>query len=191
MYQPIPHLMRRLVMSQASEMRSSGCLSTASCYIGIELLPSKIFDNGTIQPIFPILDHSIRPPLKKLFIEQHNYISFKLDYTLEEPYCKWLDEMTMIEVGTLNDVCKKSNFTGFKKQRMLREDLKRRSNSDGSNVKSKKTTKVMAFSAFEKHYRRKRMQKEGDKRRSFLPYKQVLAGFFINTNRFSRNLNAF
>ncbi|XP_054822961.1 uncharacterized protein LOC129321269 [Prosopis cineraria] len=43
----------------------------------------------------------------------------------------------------------------------------------------------------EKHYVMIRARKEGDRRRSYLPYRQDLVGFFTNVNGFSRNVHPF
>ncbi|KAF5443150.1 hypothetical protein F2P56_035734 [Juglans regia] len=48
-----------------------------------------------------------------------------------------------------------------------------------------------ASSAHEKHYMRNRARREGDKRKSYLPYRQDLVGFFTNVNGFSRNVHPF
>ncbi|KAK7250560.1 hypothetical protein RIF29_33074 [Crotalaria pallida] len=162
---------------------------------------------------------SLFPPLKKLFVAQRNCNSSNLDYKLEEPYCKWPEKMILSEVETSNVSCKKSNSTGFSKQWRCRKDLNLRSNSEGQdtfvflnpslwappkqeslkdikckNVPKNKTQEgnsKTTFSAYEKHYGMRRMRKESDKRKSFLPYKQVLVGFFANADRFSRNLHPF
>ncbi|KAK7250564.1 hypothetical protein RIF29_33078 [Crotalaria pallida] len=162
---------------------------------------------------------SLCPPLKKLFVAQGNCNSSNLDYKLEEPYCKWPEKMTFSEVETSNVSCKKSNSTGFSKQWKFRKDLNLRGNSEGQDTfvflnpslsappkqeslkdikcknvpknKTKEGNSKMTFSAYEKHYGMRRMRKESDKRKSFLPYKQVLVGFFANADRFSRNLHPF
>ncbi|XP_019422978.1 PREDICTED: uncharacterized protein LOC109332452 [Lupinus angustifolius] len=196
------------------------------------IFADEIFENGQILPIFPIFDQStlyvdtqnketlsLRLPLKKLFIEHQNNISSELDCKPEEPLNKWTEEMTILEVDTSHERCKKSSSTGFSKQLRIRRDMKLHSNSEGddtfilmnpstsappkqvkhNDVKDKNLTKTktkeeehkMTFSAYEKHYRMTRTRKENAKRRSFLPYKQVMVGFFANSNIFSRNLPPF
>ncbi|KAK9278440.1 hypothetical protein L1049_028005 [Liquidambar formosana] len=49
----------------------------------------------------------------------------------------------------------------------------------------------LAPSAHEAHYVRNRATKDGDRRRSYLPYRQDLVGFFSNVNGLSRNLHPF
>ena len=51
--------------------------------------------------------------------------------------------------------------------------------------------KTMSSSAHEKLYVMNRKRKESDKRRSFLPYRNQLVGFFANMNAFSRNVHPF
>lgn len=58
---------------------------------------------------------------------------------------------------------------------------------DGGNNKSGKA-KATAHEAF---YVRNRKMKEGDKRRSFLPYRQDLVGFFANVNAMGRGFPPF
>lgn len=72
------------------------------------------------------------------------------------------------------------------------------SNGDTKIAGNLKTTKVAAVtgeippsSVHEAHYVRNRAIKEGDKRRSYLPYRQDLVGFFTNVNGLSRNLHPF
>ncbi|OIW15248.1 hypothetical protein TanjilG_17568 [Lupinus angustifolius] len=199
---------------------------------GTLFFADEIFGNGQILPMFPICGQSAlhadthkkrtlspRPPLKKLFVEEHNHLSSMLDRKTEEPLYKWSEEMTILEVVTSHERCKKSSSTGFSDQLRIMRDMKLRSNSEGDdtfilmnpsspappkqvkhndlkdkNVTKKKTKKEehkIEFSAYEKHYRMSRTRKEGDKRRSFLPYKQVMVGFFAKTNIFSRNLHPF
>ncbi|KAB1669305.1 hypothetical protein ES319_1Z056500v1 [Gossypium barbadense] len=55
--------------------------------------------------------------------------------------------------------------------------------------KTQKSIKTASLSAHEKLYVKNRAQKQGDKRRSYLPYRQV--GFFTNVNGLSRNVHPF
>lgn len=59
----------------------------------------------------------------------------------------------------------------------------------GKEQKAKKAE--TASSAHEKHYVRNRAKMEGDKRRSYLPYRPGLVGFFTNVNGLSRNVHPF
>ncbi|VVA13418.1 PREDICTED: Protein of unknown function DUF1645 [Prunus dulcis] len=58
-------------------------------------------------------------------------------------------------------------------------------------VKGKAKKAETVSSAHEKHYVMNRAKKEGDKRRSYLPYRQDLVGFFTNVNGLSRNVHPF
>lgn len=72
-----------------------------------------------------------------------------------------------------------------------REELQ---NSDGGKgkVKSNGKKKTPPLSAHELHYVRNRALREGDRRRSYLPYKPELVGFFTNVNGgLSRNVHPF
>lgn len=73
------------------------------------------------------------------------------------------------------------------------EEEKKKSSSYGkaTAAKGKAKGRQTASSAHEKHYVRNRAKKEGDKRRSYLPYRQDLVGFFTNVNGLSRNVHPF
>ncbi|XP_022740046.1 uncharacterized protein LOC111292095 [Durio zibethinus] len=58
-------------------------------------------------------------------------------------------------------------------------------------VKATKTKKIEKASAHEVFYMRNKALKEGDKRRSFLPYRQDLFGIFTNVNGLGRNFPPF
>ncbi|XP_059638583.1 uncharacterized protein LOC132280842 [Cornus florida] len=49
----------------------------------------------------------------------------------------------------------------------------------------------LVAAAHEAHYTKKGAVKEADRRRSFLPYREDLVGFFANVNGLSRNLHPF
>lgn len=100
----------------------------------------EIFDNGQIRPMFPTLDQSLhftsanskaasplRPPLKKLFVEQHNIFCSK-------PYNESSPNMIMVEVEASNEWGKKSNSTWFSKLWRFRQDLKLQSNSNSKDA---------------------------------------------------------
>nr|XP_048322498.1 uncharacterized protein LOC125418335 isoform X2 [Ziziphus jujuba var. spinosa] len=80
-------------------------------------------------------------------------------------------------------------------KKMEMEEKERKSSSSASGktttVKSKANKSETASSVHEKHYVRNRAKKEGDKRRSYLPYRQDLVGFFTNVNGMSRNVHPF
>lgn len=153
-------------------------------------------------------------PLKKLFVEQRSSFCTKPIGVSKEPLNEPSQNMTLVEVPASHDICTKSNSTGFSKLRRFRRDLKLRSNSDGkdafvflnpNNHAKPNGTKVenvsvkkgnggkckSTSSAHEKLYVMNRMRKESNKRRSFLPYKQHLVGFFSSVNIFSKNIHPF
>ncbi|XP_016202460.1 histone H3.v1 [Arachis ipaensis] len=188
-----------------------------------------VFDNGQIRPVYPIFDQNLlfsdeyaggaelRPPLKKVFMEQQqrdeasSSSAVSTAAATEGPYCEWSPKMAG-----------KSNSTGFSKLWKLR-DHKLRSNSDGKdafvflsppstaktekagsgNGAVKKAVKVTkgkttsssssssSSSAHEKHYVMNRARKESGKRRSYLPYRQELFGFFSSTTALSRNVHPY
>lgn len=196
---------------------------------GTFISADEIFDNGQIRPIFPALDQSLlftvanreaasplRPPLKKLLVEQRNSFRSKPSGVPEEPHYEPSRNMTMVEVEASNEQCKKSNSTGFSNLWRFRRDSKLRSNSGCTDTfvflnppmpmksneakvenaplnlkKGKGGKRKTTSSAHEKLYLVNRMRKEGSKRRSFLPYRPHLLGFFSNVNRLSKNLHPF
>lgn len=58
-------------------------------------------------------------------------------------------------------------------------------------VKAKTKRGETVSSAHERHYVRNRAKKVEDRRRSYLPYRQDLVGFFTNVNGLSRNVHPF
>ncbi|XP_068638196.1 uncharacterized protein [Aristolochia californica] len=164
---------------------------------------------------------AVRVPLRKLFIDDREPATSsseagELEALPAGSYCVW----TPRSVPSSPDRCKKSNSTGSSKRWRFR-DLLHRSSSDGKEtflflspsaagkdgrVEAVKGKKVAAgearkakssdkagpmVSAHELHYVRNRAIKEGDRRRSFLPYRQDIVGFFANVNGLSRTLHPF
>ncbi|KAH6763206.1 hypothetical protein C2S52_020639 [Perilla frutescens var. hirtella] len=162
----------------------------------------------------------MRPPVKKVFVEtegvdgQAMTSSAQGNDEIAGPCCEWSSRKA---VEASPEVCKKSNSTGFSKIWRLKE-LTARSNSDGrdafvflngnhappaakqpaaaekkgSAVKVKKSgkSKTAAVSAHEVYLRSK--AKEEERRRSYLPYRPELMGFFTNVNGgLTRNVHPF
>ncbi|XVF02460.1 hypothetical protein REPUB_Repub04eG0177200 [Reevesia pubescens] len=211
---------------------------------GSPISADDVFQNGQIRPVFPLFsqdllfadedgsilksddgDVSLRPPLKKLFVEDSAEATSSTSSEPAGPYCEWNRGGRTAEETSPN-TCKKSNSTGFCKLWRFR-DLMVRSNSDGKDafvflshppssastvktekknekeekngkvkvsgetpkVKKEKGGKTASLSAHEKLYVKNRAMREGDKRRSYLPYRQV--GFFTNVNVLSRNVHPY
>ena len=227
---------------------------------GSPISADDIFVNGQIRPIFPIFNQdllfgdnyigdsrskedslALRPPLRKLFVEERDPSlpssssaseSDELEQVPSGTYCEWSGGKA---VETSPELSKKCNSTWFSKLWRFR-DLVHRSNSDGKdafvflnhpsanakpsnetakkndksvkkvsgvennnkdnqNVKAKPKAKAKAkttsSSAHERHYVSNRAKREGDKRKSYLPYRQDLVGFFTNVNGLSRNVHPF
>lgn len=202
------------------------CFSTQ----GILTFADEILDNGKIRLTSTTSDHSVgftieedndtlalQPPLKKLFVDKElNGFSSQSKGTSKGSCNETSQKMTMVEVLTLNNQCKKSKSTGFSNTWRLREDIKLRSISDGKDAfvllnpsgsmpmksneakeeivvsKRKKGEKrKTTFSPHEKIYVMNKKRKETNKRKSFLPYRQNLIGVFANVNGFSRILSPF
>lgn len=88
-----------------------------------------------------------------------------------------------------NSARAKPSNESLKKMEMAEKEKKRISGPATAKTKAAKTQ--TASSVHEKHYIRFRAKKEGDKRRSYLPYRQDLVGFFTNVNGMSRNVHPF
>ncbi|KAG5017219.1 hypothetical protein GmHk_08G023636 [Glycine max] len=200
------------------------------CAQGTFTFADDIFDNGKIRPKSTTFDQSLiftivqdndtlhlQPPLKKLFVDKElNGFSSQSKGTSKGSCNETSQKMTMVEVLTLNNQCKKSKSTGFSNTWRLREDIKLRSISDGKDAfvllnpsgsmpmksneakeeivvsKRKKGEKrKTTFSPHEKIYVMNKKRKETNKRKSFLPYRQNLIGVFANVNGFSRILSPF
>jgi len=182
-----------------------------------------VFDKGQIRPIFPFFGQDLhftddydnesgnRSPVKKFFVESPSSsetATASSSSAVEGTYCEWNPKKAV-----------KSNSTGSSKLWKLR-DPKLRSNSDGKDAfvflnpaKVEKTSSVAgetknvvkkvkmvkgktaapAPSAHEKHYVMSKARKENDKRKSYLPYRQELFGFFATTNGLgmSRNVHPY
>ncbi|KAL0395694.1 UNVERIFIED_CONTAM: hypothetical protein Scaly_0017800 [Sesamum calycinum] len=122
-------------------------------------------------------------------------------------YCVWRPKLAE---SPMPSQCKKSKSTGSASKRWKFRDLLRRSNSDGKDsfvfltpkrreekpekliqatrkskgnvVRSASGFAAGSPSAHEALYVRNRAIKEGDKKKSYLPYRQDLVGFFANVN---------
>ncbi|XP_022733618.1 uncharacterized protein LOC111287366 [Durio zibethinus] len=210
---------------------------------GSPISADDVFQNGQIRPVFPLFNQdllsadedgpilkseegevSLRPPLRKLFVEDSPATTSSSSSDPVGPHCEWRRGGRTVEETSPN-TCKKSNSTGFSKLWRVR-DLMHRSSSDGKDafvflhhppstssvktekknekeeknlkvketgekpmVKKEKSGKTASLSAHEKLYVKNRAMREGDKRRSYLPYGQV--GFFTNVNGLSRNVHPF
>ncbi|XP_022776103.1 uncharacterized protein LOC111317868 [Durio zibethinus] len=213
---------------------------------GSPISADDVFQNGQIRPVFPLFNQdllfadddssvfksedsnvSLRPPLRKLFVEDSQDTTSSSSPETAGPYCEWGRSRRTAE-ETSPDTCKKSNSTGFSKLWRFR-DLLQRSSSDGKDafvflshptsssaslvktekknekdeknvakveesgekpkVQKEKRGKTASLSAHEKLYVKNRAMREEDKRRSYLPYRQV--GFFTNVNGLSRNVLPF
>ncbi|CAK9137607.1 unnamed protein product [Ilex paraguariensis] len=133
----------------------------------------------------------------------------ELDGVQPGTYCVWTPKAATAEKSP--EWHKKSNSTGSSKRWKFR-DLIHRSNSDGKDAyvfltptkanSKKKDEKNEKFTTGKvkdcgegmtaaQYAKNNRMMKEGERRRSFLPYRQDLVGFFANVNGLSRNLHPF
>ncbi|KAL8157091.1 uncharacterized protein LOC141712359 [Apium graveolens] len=157
-----------------------------------------------------------KPPVDKIFMEttsssskkgENNSDNDTVDGIASGPYCAW-DQKTSPELS------KKSNSTGFSKLWRFKEYLSR-SHSDGNDafvflnkpvhkkpaeVKVngekkvvKKVKKSTELSAHEVYLRSKGIYPEHDKRRSYLPYKPEVVGFFtsVNGGGLSKNVHPY
>ncbi|KAF9625534.1 hypothetical protein IFM89_023845 [Coptis chinensis] len=164
---------------------------------------------------------TVRLPLRKLLTEERDPTASSSSSEADElealpdgTYCVW----TPKPVQGSPELRKKSKSTGSSKRWRFR-DLLHRSNSDGKDTfvflapsikkkeknveavskerrdsisgKGKSKGEASSTSAHEAHYMRNRAIKESDRRRSYLPYRQDLVGFFANVNGLNRTLRPF
>ncbi|KAI3748084.1 hypothetical protein L6452_10942 [Arctium lappa] len=114
-------------------------------------------------------------------------------------FCAWRPKM---DIGSSPlSKCKKSSSTGSGSKRWRIRDLLRRSNSEGKEPMVLLTSKKVEIpkqkrssgevsvvsgkskpSIHELFYVQQRAKREGGKRKSYLPYRQGLVGFFTNVN---------
>lgn len=133
-------------------------------------------------------------------------------------YCVWRPKLA--ESPGLPSRCKKSKSTGSSSRRWRLRDLMRRSNSDGKDsfvfltpkhhhrepskseksIQSSKGNKPLRSTAgggvgspspHEEFYVRNRAMNEAEKKKSYLPYRQDLLGFFANVNGLRRSFPRF
>ncbi|XP_062027108.1 uncharacterized protein LOC133743255 [Rosa rugosa] len=146
-----------------------------------------------------------RQPLRMLMIEEEREAascsSSEADDLENLPpgtYCVWAPPKASGKGGGRSGGgCDKSSSTGSSKRWKFR-DLLSRSSSDGAKdtlVFFAPTTKTAEKEGSNVVVARKgkssKAVADGDKRRSFLPYRQDLVGFFSNVNGLSRNLHPF
>ncbi|KAL8533630.1 hypothetical protein ACS0TY_009868 [Phlomoides rotata] len=153
----------------------------------------------------------MRPPVKKIFVETGEGYGEMTSSVAESEQVEWTDGKA---VEAAPEICKKSNSTGFSKIWRFKE-LLGRSNSDGrdtfvflnnahapaasvvavkneTKAKVKKGTKgkTASLSAHEV-YLRSKAKAEG-RRRTYLPYRPELMGFFTNVNGgLSKNVHPY
>lgn len=170
-------------------------------------------DSGGLHENLPM-----RPPVKKVFVETREANGQASSSTEESekasgPPRDWSDRKAM---EASPEICKKSNSTGFSKIWRFK-DLLGRSNSDGRDAfvflnngehpatkgeeKSEKEAavkvsgkvkkgKTASLSAHEAYLKSK--AKGEERRRSYLPYRPELMGFFTNVNGgLTKNVHPF
>ncbi|KAK4735430.1 hypothetical protein R3W88_009691 [Solanum pinnatisectum] len=179
-----------------------------------DLMNGRSNSNSTSEEISSARPKSIRLPLRKLFMEEEREANFScssseaddLEGIPEGTYCTWRPKPEEKSAGS----CKKSSSTDSSKRWKFR-DLLYRSNSDGKDTfifltpsfrkkenKAEKTTIDNAAKVTAKskgipvadgypamHYVK---NGGGEKRKTYLPYRQDLVGFFANMNGTSRNV---
>ena len=193
----------------------------------IRIFAGDLFENGKLRTLLPHFDQSrfdtstpnnvashIRPPLKKIFINNSISPQSRPDGNSKETQNEFLENITLVEMLESKEHCKKSNSTGSSNLWRFRQNMDLRCNSDNrdslvilnssvpkSHVKTKVESIVIkkrkeeqpkkALSTYEKLYLTNKKRKGSNKQRSFLPYKHQLFGFFTNMNGLSRNLHPF
>ncbi|KAL1565630.1 hypothetical protein AAHA92_07818 [Salvia divinorum] len=158
------------------------------------------FINGQIKPVFPSINRDLlfhdnlpmRPPVK-VFVETAEDATS----SASENACDWSDRKA-VESSASTEVCRKSNSTGFSKIWRFK-DLLGRSNSDGRDAfvflnnaaEVKVGGKGKKVSSAHEVYLKSKAKGE-ERRRSYLPYRPELMGFFTNVNGgLTKNVHPF
>ncbi|KAF7124338.1 hypothetical protein RHSIM_Rhsim12G0118800 [Rhododendron simsii] len=159
-----------------------------------------MFDQSLLSSADSKVDLPRRPPVKKVFVEAKDASPPPVEGG-EETFCEWSGKA----VEALPEICKKSNSTGFSKLFRFRDLLnrsnsdgrdafvflngstagspKRESTSsekkvgataEGTKGKARKGGKGET-SSMSAHYSRNRALREGDRRRTYLPYRPEAA----------------
>ncbi|XP_073282824.1 uncharacterized protein [Primulina huaijiensis] len=182
------------------------------------LFNRDLFFSGDEPDFLQLESLPSKPPVKNVFVETRDSGEMTSSSTRNDdilgPCCEWSNRKA-VEVSP--ETCKKSNSTGFSKLWRFKE-LMGRSNSDGRDtfvflnnggspptkvdnisagvkataVKVRKggKSKTASLSAHEVYLKSK--AKEEEKRRSYLPYRPELMGFFTNANSgLSKNIHPF
>ncbi|RYR09893.1 hypothetical protein Ahy_B05g078325 isoform A [Arachis hypogaea] len=168
-----------------------------------------VFDNGQIRPVYPIFDQNL------LFSDEYaggaESSAVSTAAATEGPYCEWSPKMAgksnstgFSKLWKLRDHKLRSNSDGKDAFVFLSPPSTAKTEKAGSgNGAVKKAVKVTkgkttsssssssSSSAHEKHYVMNRARKESGKRRSYLPYRQELFGFFSSTTALSRNVHPY
>ncbi|CAA3015720.1 Hypothetical predicted protein [Olea europaea subsp. europaea] len=191
-----------------------------TCGVNISPIAAEdAFINGQIKPLFPLFnqdtkilyeDLPVRPAVNKVFVERRDGMTSSSSEN---------DDFKVVEEVFSPEVCTKSNSTGFSKTWRFKDSMGR-SNSDGRDafvflrdsntpppsmakmdtatatakvngkVKNSKKNKTAPLSAHEMYLKSK--AKEEGRRKSYLPYRTGLMGFFTNLNGgLTRNVNPF
>ncbi|XP_059302037.1 uncharacterized protein LOC132053969 [Lycium ferocissimum] len=149
----------------------------------------------------------IRVPLRKLFIEDREFTTSSCSSSEADDlegippgtYCVWRPKA--VEESPTDERCKKSNSTGSSSKRWKLRDFLYRSNSDGKKTfvyltkKEEKAEKTRTDDSVKINGKVNGVPvgkgNGGDKRKSYLPYRRDLIGFFGNVNGLNRNLQYF
>ncbi|GFZ03741.1 hypothetical protein Acr_16g0003650 [Actinidia rufa] len=181
----------------------------------------EIFYGGQIRPVFPIFGRnlSFSGVLETGMVEK--IVSDDLEGVPAESYCVWKPKSAAVEESPGRHKKSKSmgSSKGFKFRDLLHRSnsdskdtfvfltAKKDETADSSETATERNSTGLKFAGkvkpkviggnevvpvTEAHYARKGTSvKDGDRRRSYLPYRQDLVGFFANVNGVSRNLHPF
>ncbi|KAF2316341.1 hypothetical protein GH714_041682 [Hevea brasiliensis] len=161
-----------------------------------------------------VTSSAVRLPLKNLFIDDRDPPSSssseadELDRVSQGTFCVWTQQRSSPSPSpspspSLSASPSQSSSDGGKESLIFLNPDHRRDNNNNNNIilgrkKEEKVDKgkIIAakpgkakekVSAHEVFYVRNKALKEGDKRKSYLPYRQGLVGFFANLNGLGRN----
>lgn len=179
-----------------------------------------MFDQSLLSSADSKVDLPGRPPVKKVFVEAKD-VSPPPAEGGEETFCEWSGKAVeaspeickksnstgFSKLFRFRDLLNRSNSdgrdafvflngspAGSPKRESTSSEKKVGATAEGTKGKARKGRKgeTAAPSSMSAHYSRNRALREGDRRRTYLPYRPEVVGFFTNVHGgLSRNVHPF
>lgn len=179
-----------------------------------------MFDQSLLSSVDSKVDLPGRPPVKKVFVEAKDASPPPAEGG-EETFCEWSGKAVeaspeickksnstgFSKLFRFRDLLNRSNSdgrdafvflngspAGSPKRESTSSEKKVGATAEGTKGKARKGRKgeTAAPSSMSAHYSRNRALREGDRRRTYLPYRPEVVGFFTNVHGgLSRNVHPF